>query len=318
MSAPADPAPGVPTTRRLLAPAKLNLGLEIVGRRPDGYHELVTIFQTIALYDELTIAPAQSGGGAQVAFGEPPLTLASDPTLGGEANLVLRAARALAGHALTAHGPRPTAHERGAALRLTKDIPVAAGLGGGSSDAAAALHGLRDFWGLGVPDDELAVLAARLGADVPFFLRGGTALAEGIGERITPLPPLSSAWFVTLTPALPLPPDKTRRLYAALGPADFGEGAWTRAQAERLRRGDPLDPALLVNSFARPLARLFPALEVWRRRFEAAGAPWVQPSGSGPTLYTMVPSRDAGECIAAALRTGGLDGAQVHVVSAMP
>lgn len=318
MSAPTAPTPGAPPPRRLLAPAKLNLGLEIVGRRPDGYHELVTIFQTIALHDELAIAPIPSWNEAQAPPGAPPLTLAADPALGGEANLALRAARALATHVLTARGPRPTAHEHSAALRLTKGIPVAAGLGGGSSDAAAALRGLRDFWRLGVPDDELAVLAARLGADVPFFLRGGTALAEGIGERLTPLPPLPHGWFVILTPALPLPPDKTRQLYAALVPADFGDGARTRAQAERLRRGETLDPALFVNSFAGPLGRLFPALESWRRRFAAAGAPWTQPSGSGPTLYTMVPSREAGERIATALRAGGLDGARVHVVAPVP
>lgn len=275
----------------LLAPAKLNLGLEILGRRADGYHELVTIFQAIALYDTLTVAPA------------PKLTLRADPALGGEGNLVLRAARALAAWGGT--------HRRGAALTLEKGIPVAAGLGGGSSDAAATLRGLCQLWGLDPPVEELTALATSLGADVPFFLRGGTALASGIGQRVVALPPLAGVWFVTLTPPLPPLPDKTRRLYGALGSVDFGDGARVRAQAERLRRGESLDPALLVNSFAGPLTRLFPQLADWRRRFERAGAPWVLPSGSGPTLYTVVPSAVEAGQIAAAL---GPDGAWVHVV----
>lgn len=263
---------------RYRAPAKLNLGLEIVGRRPDGYHELVTIFQTIGLYDELTIVPAPAGG----------LALAADPALGGERNLILRAARALA-----ACGNQP----RGTTLSLRKGIPVAAGLGGGSSDAATTLLALRERWGLDLSDVALAEIAASLGADVPFFLRGGTALATGIGEQLTALPPLSSCWFVTLTPLIDLPPDKTRRLYAALTPGDFGDGSRTRAQAARLRAGLALDPSLLVNSFAAPLERLCPALVAWRERFLRAGAPFVLPSGSGPTLYTLIASREAGRAI---------------------
>lgn len=291
----------------LLAPAKLNLGLEIVGRRPDGYHEIVTLFQTVALHDTLTIAPG------------PDLALRTDPARCGDAtgddNLVLRAARVLAAHA-AARGSGPD-RPRGATLTLEKRIPAAAGLGGGSSDAAAALRGLRRFWGLPVTDAELAALAAGLGADVPFFLRGGTALATGIGERLEALPPLPPAWFVVLTPALPLPPDKTRRLYHALTPTDFGDGARTLAQAARLRRGDPLDPALLVNTFATPLARLFPAWDAWRRRFLDAGAAWALPSGSGPSLFAGVPDEAAGHRLAASLVPPGGDAAEVHVVRAI-
>ena len=282
--------------QHLRAPAKVNLGLEIVGRRADGYHDLVTIFQTVALYDELTLTPAPTG----------PLALTADPALGGEGNLVLRAARALAAHSGVAAG---------ATLALTKRIPVAAGLGGGSSDAAATLRGLRAAWALDITDATLAELATSLGADVPFFLRGGTALATGIGERLVSLPPPAPLWFVLLTPTLPLPPDKTRQLYGALKPADFGDGARTEAQAARLRRGESLDPALLVNSFAGPLYRLLPALATWRDRFLAAGADWVQPSGSGPTLYTLAPSAEMGQAIAARL---GQDGARVEVVQSLP
>jgi len=281
------------TIARHRAPAKLNLGLEIVGRRPDGYHELVTIFQTIALYDEITVAAAPPGV----------LTLSADPTLGGAENLILRSARALAAQSGCTDG---------ATLTLDKVIPVAAGLGGGSSDAATTLRALHTHWNLSTPDDRLAALATKLGADVPFFLRGGTALATGIGEELTALPPLRPSWFVTLTPTLALPADKTRRLYATLTPNDFGDGTRTLAQAARLRQGLPLDPALLVNSFAAPLERLFPALAAWRERLLQAGAPFVIPSGSGPTLYTSVESEEAALAIQEAL---GDCAARIHVTS---
>lgn len=269
-------------TLRRRAFAKVNLGLEITGRRADGYHDLVTIFQTIELADEITVTSAPPGT----------LTLAADPALGGAQNLVLRAARALVAQSGT---------KRGAALTLTKGIPVAAGCGGGSSDAAAALLALRELWRLPTTDAELATIAARLGADVPFFLRGGTALATGIGERLTPLPPQSKSWFVLVTPRLDLPADKTRRLYGALGADDCSDGTRTLDQAARLRRNEPIDPALLVNSFAAPLARLFPALAAWQARILAAGASFVQPSGSGPTLYTVAPTQDTARAIARTL-----------------
>jgi 4-diphosphocytidyl-2-C-methyl-D-erythritol kinase len=281
------------TGRTLRAPAKLNLGLEVLGRRPDGYHELVTIFQTIALYDTLTVTAAPPGE----------LSLATRPPLpaNGE-NLVLRAARALAGRLDVTPA---------VSLMLDKHIPVAAGLGGGSSDAATTLRVLRERWRPALPDAELAALAVALGADVPFFLRGGAALATGIGEQLTPLPPLPPTWFVVLTPALAVPPDKTRRLYQALTPADFSDGARTRAQAERLRRGEPLDPALLVNAFDGPLARVLPQLAGWRQRLLDAGTSWALPSGSGPTLYTIVESEAAGKQIAARLASAD---AQVFVL----
>lgn len=277
----------------LAAPAKLNLGLEVVGRRADGYHDLVTIFQTIALADTLTFAPGER------------LTLLADPALGGERNLILQAARALAARLDRASG---------ATIRLLKAIPVAAGLGGGSSDAAAALRGLCRLWAVSVAPADLAALATALGADVPFFLRGGTALATGRGEVVTPLPDLAPTWFVTLTPPLTVPPEKTRRLYQALGEGDFTDGDRTWRQAARLRADAGLDPALLVNSFSRPLAALFPALRDWEARLRAAGAPWVVPSGSGPTLFTGVAEEAAAAAIAARLAGSG---ALVHVARAV-
>ncbi len=282
-------------SQRYLAPAKLNLGLEIVRRRADGYHELVTIFQTISLYDALTIDPAPAGT----------LRLHADPVLGGEENLVVRAAQQLAAQRATPVG---------ATLTLSKGIPVAAGLGGGSSDAATTLRALNEQWQIGLSATDLAAIATTLGADVPFFLQGGTALATGIGEELTALPPLDPQWFVLLTPAIVLPPNKTRQLYAALQLTDFSDGRRTYAQATRLQQQQGLDPTLLYNSFTAPLERLFPDLRAWQERLLAAGAPFVIPSGSGPTLYTCVSTEAAGRAIIANL---GETTATVHLAQAV-
>ena len=154
----------------VLAFAKLNLTLEVLGRRGDGYHEVRTILQTVDLADQLEIRPYPS---LRVEC--------DDPALNGEANLAWRAAKALA---------RSRSIQPRASIFIQKRIPVGMGLGGGSSDAAAALIALNQLWGLSLGAEELAQVAAELGSDVPFFLWGGTALAEGRGERVKPLPPL--------------------------------------------------------------------------------------------------------------------------------
>ena len=150
--------------------AKINLTLEILGKRADGFHEVRTVMQTVGLADRLEVSAA-----ADLSF------TCSDPALATPDNLVYRAARLLQAE---------YAVRTGAALRLEKRIPVAAGLGGGSSDAAATIVALNRLWNLQLSLTEQRRLAARLGSDVPFILTGGTALATGRGERITPLPPL--------------------------------------------------------------------------------------------------------------------------------
>ena len=248
------------------APAKLNLGLEVVGRRPDGYHDLVTIFQAVSVFDDVTLTPA------------PDLDVASDdPGLAGPDNLAFGALVALRTRLGTSQG---------ASVRLTKRIPVAAGLGGASSDAAATLLGARRLWDAAVADEDLAELAAALGSDVPFFLRGGTVLATGRGERLEPLPP-PAVWFVVVTPAVALP-RKTATLYAALTPADLSDGRDVRRQARRLRAGEPLAPDLLRNAFTRPLAALRPGLAELPTVMRRHGAPVVALSGAGPSHYAVV------------------------------
>lgn len=276
------------------APAKLNLGLEVIGRRPDGYHDLATIFQAITLYDDLTLSPA------------PDLRLdADDRTLIGPDNLALLALSALRQRASLADG---------AALRLVKRIPVAAGLGGASSDAAAALLAARRLWQAPLNDDDLLRLAADLGSDVSFFLWGGTALASGRGERLAPLPPPLGVRFVVVSPTVVLP-RKTASLYAALAPADFSDGSRVREQAARLRRGEPLAPALLANAFARPLSRLLPDLAALPDQMRRHGASTVALSGAGPSHYAPVSDPEAAHHLAATLAAALGDRARVAVAA---
>ena len=265
-------------------PAKINLGLEIAGRRPDGYHELVTIFQAISLADTLTVAPGEG------------LTLAcSDPDLMMDDNLCLRAADALR---------RATGVRRGAALRLVKRIPAAAGLGGGSSDAATTLTLLDRLWETRLPTAMLAEIAVGLGTDVPFFLGGVTALARGVGELLEPLPPPQPLWLALARPAVHLP-SKTARLYRALAPEDWSDGERTLAQAARLRQGQPLAPDLLTNGFSRPLAALMPEVAAIEAVMRAAGAIAVLPAGSGPTVVAVCPDEVAARKMAVGLRAPG-------------
>lgn len=171
------------TSITLPAPAKLNLFLHIVGRRPDGYHELQTLFQFLDYGDDLTFAPAPERPGAR-------LTQALDD-VPDQDNLIIRAARALA-----ATSPRALP---GVDISLTKRLPMGGGLGGGSSNAATTLLALNHLWQLNLSVDELAELGLGLGADVPVFVRGQAAFGEGVGERLTPVTPPED-WFLVLKP----------------------------------------------------------------------------------------------------------------------
>ena len=278
------------------APAKLNFGLEVLRRRPDGYHELVTILQTVSLFDTLSLETA------------PHLSLAcTDPTLDGPDNLVLRALTALRARSGVSSG---------AAVALAKAIPTAAGLGGASSDAAAALVAGRALWGLALRDDELVTIAAGLGSDVPFFVRGGTALATGRGEVLVPLPTPAGIWFVLVTPRVVIP-RKTPILYEALATRDWSDGGAVLTQADRLRSGLPWDPSLLRNAFVRPLGILYPDLASVAAALARAGATTVALSGAGPTHYAPFTDPDAARHAARAVIAALGNAATVAVCEAV-
>ena len=255
---------------RLRAPAKINLTLEVLGRRADGYHEVRTILQAISLSDEIEFELAPEVSLAVEPAGAAPV----------EGNLVLKAAELL---------QRETGTAQGAAIRLTKGIPMAAGLGGGSSDAAAALLGLRRLWGIDIDADRLRELAAELGSDVPFFISGGTALAEGRGERLTQLPPLTRKSVVVMFSPFAETGDKTAQMYGRLMRKHYTDGTVTEKLAKELREAEgpeSVGSGYLFNAFD-AVASFYPAYEDMRGAFEAAGAQRSMLCGSGPSLFGL-------------------------------
>ena len=257
---------------RLSAPAKINLGLEVLGRRPDGYHSLATVFQEIDLADDLELRAAP----------ELRLECEGDPTPPGEENLVLRAARALAAAARVTSGAR---------IRLRKRIPARAGLGGGSRDAAATLLGLDRLWGTALGARRLGEIAAGLGSDVPFFLAGGTAFGHRRGECIHRLPPFPALGAVVVAPHAGL---STPEVFRA------GEFALTpprncnimRRFAHYERTGDGL-AELVRNDLQIPAERLLPEIQDWRGRLQDLGAMCAALSGSGSAVFGLFPSVEA-------------------------
>lgn len=275
----------------IAAPAKLNLGLAIAGRRTDGYHKLVTLFAALALADTVRVEAA-----AALTF------VCDDPALMTPDNLCLRAARSL---------QAATGTTMGAQITLTKRVPIAAGLGGGSSDAAATLRALDALWGARMPDATLFALARSLGADVPFFLFGGAVMARGIGDLLWPAVPVPQVWIVLAVPEVHIP-QKTAALYRALTEAEYNRGEAVGQQMAALRAGKTLDVALLGNSFLTPLERLAPGVAETRRAMIAVGlSPAL--SGSGPTLYAICATE--GEATSAGSHLRELVDARIIVTS---
>lgn len=210
------------------ARAKINLYLRVGEPRSDGYHNIETVFHSITLADRLVIEECS----------QLEVTSSSKDAPDGPENLAFRAAQFLA---------QAAGVERGAKIRIQKKIPSQAGLGGGSADAAAALVGLNQLWDLGLQPDELEKLGARLGADVPFCVRGGAAYAQGVGEVLTELEPLSPAWLVIIKPATPV---STAAAYRMLDKAERPSGP-PPDKALAVIRQNMIErlPSILYNDF---------------------------------------------------------------------
>jgi 4-diphosphocytidyl-2-C-methyl-D-erythritol kinase len=277
----------------LKAYAKVNLTLEVIGKREDGYHNVATILQTVDLADSVVITEAEE------------LAVECDePGLSGESNLAWKAAAGLAERA----GIVPWVR-----IRIDKGIPVASGLGGGAADAAATLVGLNRLWGLGLTGDELAGVAAELGSDVPFPLKGGTALGTGRGDEITPLTPLPGLEMLLVVPAESIEA-KTPTMYRALKPQDFSDGARTRATAGDLA-GRTLTSADCCNAFERAAREIFPGLaDVWDKVAEVTQHP-PRLSGAGPGMYVMPSSESERIRVTDSLRGTG---AAAYLVRTIP
>ena len=255
----------------LRASAKVNLALEVLGKRADGYHEIATVLQAVDLFDRIAVETADS---LSLHTDDPDL-----PT--DEGNLVMRAARLL---------QKAAGIETGARIRLQKRIPVAAGLGGGSSDAAATLWGLSRLWKLRWPTARLQELAVELGMDVPFFLGAGRAVARGRGEQLAPLPGGGGYALVLVNPRVPL---STREVYGRVPTGWRAEPVGTDRVVEALRtRNVNRVAAALTNNLEGLVEPVLPVIGRMKAALLAAGALGAIMSGSGPTVFGMARSLD--------------------------
>jgi 4-diphosphocytidyl-2-C-methyl-D-erythritol kinase len=259
----------------LEAPAKINLTLEVLGKRTDGYHEIRSVIQTLSFCDSLQITP-----GKEVEF------KGNIPDWSSERSLVIKAVESL---------KKATGSIMGARIKIKKRIPLISGLGGDSSDAAAILRGLNQFWELNVPPNKLRDMAQNLGSDVSFFLTGGTALMEGRGEIITSLPPIPHHWIILIIPDVSRIPGKTKRLYSMLQPAHFTDGKITDKLAADLKLKGEFNTSLLFNTFENVVFARGEELTNYRDHLLKLGAPNVHLAGSGPTLFTILDGKPQAE-----------------------
>ena len=263
----------------IYAKAKINLGLDVLGLRPDGYHDICTVMQTISLYDIIHIEPAPHEGSARRP--EIHFTADSPQVPSDSSNLVYRAAGLL----MEEFGLNQALN-----IHLEKKIPVGAGMGGGSTDAAATLRGLNELFALGLTDDDLMKRAARLGADVPFCVMGGTALAEGIGEILTPLPPLAACHFLIAKPPVSV---STKEAYGQLDTGRELKHPDMKRTIAAVRGADLHElAASLSNIFEPGIRALHPEVGELAACIRSQGALTALMTGSGPTVFGIFESAD--------------------------
>jgi 4-diphosphocytidyl-2-C-methyl-D-erythritol kinase len=256
--------------------AKINWTLEILGKRPDGYHEVRTLLQTVNVADELTFELTGQGISVHCDHPEVPCD---------ETNLAYRAAKSLGDF---------TGINKGVRIRIAKRLPVAAGLGGGSGNAAVTLLALQRLWDVQLEPRDLFGLAAKLGADAPFFLIGGTCLGVGRGDEVYPLADINEEFLLLVNPGIAVP---TREAYADLPPELTKPRtvikmplSFEAAYAAVARPGAPVP---LINDLENPVFARRPALVEVKRRLKRSGARGVLMSGSGSTVFAIFDSAEA-------------------------
>jgi len=271
------------TTVERSSPCKVNLLLNVLGRRADGFHELETVMQPVPVCDRLTFAAG--GAGIRLTVNRPELPA-------GPENLVYRAAEAF----LAATG-----RQTGLAIHLEKNIPLAAGLGGGSGNAAQTLLGLNELFGHPLPDAKLSELAGALGSDVPFFLQSQPALATGRGEHVRPLPnfaALRGAFLLLVHPGFGVPTPWAYRALADHPAALNGQPGRAARLIHTLQNGTLPDAAAqFYNSLEAPVLQKYPLLAVFQDFFRAHGAAGALMSGSGSTTFAVLSGRAAAEAL---------------------
>lgn len=253
------------------APAKINLVLEVLGKRQDGYHELKSIMQTINLYDILTFDRS--------------VDIEIDcniPDVKGKDNLVYKAIELM--KTVTGNG-------EGVKVYIQKNIPVSAGLGGGSSDAAATLLALNYLWDLKFKRSELARLAENLGSDIPFFLFGGTASVEGKGEKVRSIRNINTTWFVIFLPDFNLPIKKTAMMYSKLKQTHYSQGQFYKNMMDSIIKDGRISENELYNVFESVVDEVFDNISSFADVFIKAGISRVNLCGAGPALYCLTENR---------------------------
>ena len=282
-----QPSDASPSALRARAAAKVNLGLYVGPVRADGrYHEVVSVLQSIAIWDELEIEVVPEGLGLEVEGGGLPPD---------ETNLVLVAARELA---------RRSRDLPGARFRLRKGIPISAGLGGGSADGAAALIALDRLWGLHLPAVNLHAMAAEVGSDVPFCIGGGAGVATGRGDKVREVPNKGSTWWVVGIDHERLSTEDVYGRFDELGLATPLEGRWPDDLLAALAAGDSRRLAAALHNDLEPAAfDLLPALAKSKQRLLEAGALGAIMSGSGPTMLGLCADEDHATQLARSARS---------------
>ena len=266
------------------APSKINLFLDVIRKREDGYHDLGTLFQTVDVGDTVT-ANLREDGVVTLAYSKP-----QDYPV--ESDLVYRAALALKEYAQK--------DSLGADLFLEKVMPLGAGLGGGSADAAATLRLLNRLWDLNYEPAVLEGIGAKLGADVPFLVRGGSAFAEGIGERLTFIEPLDLPEGAVLLIATPHDAVPTKDAYA--GVPKSGPDRWERYKELAQSRDNVLQPSALFNAFEISVFPKHPLVASMKAKMLELGASAALMSGSGASVFGIFASRTQAEAAAEALK----------------
>lgn len=260
----------VKPTHQIETPAKLNIRLKVTGRRPDGYHDLVSIMVPVDLFDRMEIGIVQEKGIELTAEG---FYVPRD-----NSNLVSRAALSFF---------TETGLDCGIFIKLTKRIPVAAGMGGGSSDAAAILYSLNELFRRPLSREKLHDMAKQLGADVPFFLYCKPSIATGIGDILEPLPHWPETWYVIITPRLEI---STAWVYGHLKLELTGHEY--EHIIDFLKKDSPAVSHLLENDLEKVTASRYPIINILKEAIKDAGAEGVMMTGSGPTVFGLFPSRE--------------------------
>ncbi len=255
----------------LRAYAKINIGLRIVAKRSDGFHNIETVFHQIDLYDELAFEQAK----------DITLTTSSSHIPRDSRNLCVRAAETLREHIRC---------DTGVAINLAKQIPVGAGLGGGSSDAAAVLIALNRLWNAGLQQKELASLAAKLGSDIPFFIQGGTALGTSRGDVLEYFDLKLPYWILTVTPSIHV---STAWAYSNVRPHESKKIDNLRSAVEKGVTEPAKMSDTVTNDFEDSVFQSFPEIERIKDRLEASGALFAQMSGSGSSVFGFFSDEEA-------------------------